>query len=570
MIQSRFRAGDKTRKEILKALVDAVGEGAATDNPGVLYSYSGTSMAFPKALPDFVVRPRTVEDVQRVVKIAGKYQVPVTPVASGTQEPGTYPWFGGVVIDTMAMDRIHEINLEGGYAVIEPGVAIGRLANELEPLGYRITTGSFPPGVSALGNYLMTAVNSHRGSGPMDDILGLEVVLADGTVFRTGSAAWSATYKNTGWHAPTNGFPNIKNMFIDSAGTLGVVTRGAVRIYSLGETRALPLAAFDDFPSTLKYMMALARNNVVQHACCWHWTLYTIIDHLGRYGRGAPADVLVYEPWIKPDDRPYLIAVPTIAGFKENVEGSVKAAERLAREHGGRPFVDECKEKWSGAWKFFADHYRDHKATSQFMGGYGEGFPMMPIVIADPRKITGLEEWGLKFLRKKGLNLGLTYYSHVMDQGRAVFLRMTPFISGESTEKEKQKAAETRKQYMEQAYQRYGAVPIRFDPSYEDGELLAKGGGLKKALQKIKYGLDPENIMNSGMSVQMYGTPPKKTAPARKKATAARKKTAPAKKAASVKKAAKTKKAVKIKKTAARSARKTAAKRRKSTAGKRG
>jgi FAD/FMN-containing dehydrogenase len=121
-----------------------------------------------------------------------------------------------------------------------------------------------------------------------------------------------------------------------------------------------------------------------------------------------------------------------------------------------------------------------------------------------------LENWGLRFLRKTGLKLGLAYYSHTIDHGRSIFLRMTPFISGEADEKEKQEAADIRKQYMEKAYQRYGAVPIRFDPGYRDGELLGRTGGLKKTLSTIKYALDPDNIINPGTSVAMYGRPKKK------------------------------------------------------------
>jgi FAD/FMN-containing dehydrogenase len=288
------------------------------------------------------------------------------------------------------------------------------------------------------------------------------------------------------------------------------VTAGAVRAYSLGEARTMPVAAFGDYPSALKFMVKAARNNLVQHICCWHWTLYTIIDHLGTYGRGAPADVLVHDPWAPPDERPYILVVPSIAGLKEHVEAGEKAFLRLAGEMGGRPYTDECLSQWPGAHKFFADHYRDHQPTTQFMGGYGEGFPMMPIVIADPNKIAGLEDWGLKFLRKSDLKLGLSYYSHTIDHGRSIFLRMTPFISGESSEKEKQKATEIRRKYMEQAYKRYGAVPIRFDYGTPPGQMLKKTGGLYKALRSIKSALDPDNIINPGMSISMYGRPSKK------------------------------------------------------------
>jgi len=518
MITRRFHPDKAVQKRVLKALRDVVGSERATDNPAVLYTYAGSAMLFPKALPHFVVRPRTTEEVQRVLAVARRNQVPVTPVASGSQEPSTYPWFGGIVLDTMAMDRIHEVDPDKGYAVIEPGVSIGRLSLELGKRGMRCTVGSFPPGVSALGNYLMTAVNSHRTQGPLDDILGLEVVLADGTVMHTGSRAFGHTYPNTGWHLASNSFPNLKNLFIDAAGTLGIVTRGAVRAYSIGEARALPLSAFDDYASALAYMVRIGRGNLAQHVCCWHWMLYTIIDHLGRYGRGAPADVLLKKPWEAPGDRPYIVVVPSIAGFREPVEAAERAAERVTRELGGRIWTDECQEKWPGAWKFFADHYRDHRPTDQFMGGYGEGFPVMPIVIADPTRIAGLEDWGLRYLHKSALRLGLTYYSHAIDQGRSIFLRMTPFIAPESTPAEMEEAARVRRSYLEEAYKRYGAVPIRHDYGLAPGETLEKTGGHARALQAVKRALDPENLINPGMSVSIYGKPP---APARKKKPAA-------------------------------------------------
>ncbi len=505
MITKRVSLDKETKKNVLKALIDVLGEKRATDNPAIMYSYSGSGMPFPKASPDFVARPKTTEEVKCIVDIARKFQVPVTPVASGGQEPGTYPWFGGIVVDTMAMNVIHEIDETAGYALIEPGVTMGRLSNELSKKNLRLTMGSFPPGISCVGNYLMTAVNSHRTLGPTDDLLGLEVVLSDGTVLNTGSKAFSHTYPTSSWNLQSNSFPNIKNLFIDHAGTLGIVTKAAVRVYGLGEARTMPISAFNDYPTALEYMVRVGRGNLVQHICAWHWALYTIIDHLGVYGRGAPTDVLTREPWESPEDRPYIVVVPSISGFKEQVDGARQSAERITKELGGMIYTDECKETWPGAYKFFKDHYHDHKPTNQFQGGYGEAIPMMPIVFGDPRSIAGLEDWGLKFLRNSGLRLGLTYYSHANDQSRSIFLRMTPFAAASSSEEEMAEMAAARRQYMEEAFNRYGAVPVRHDYGLNPGEMLSKTGGHGKALKSIKKALDPDNIMNSGMSVSIYG-----------------------------------------------------------------
>jgi FAD/FMN-containing dehydrogenase len=403
------------------------------------------------------------------------------------------------------MDKIHEIDEVAGYALVEPGVTIGRLSNELQRRGLRLTVGSFPPGISVLGNYLMTAVNSHRTLGPSDDILGLEVVMADGTVAQTGSRAFANSYETVSWNVATNSFPNIKNLFIDHAGTLGVVTKGAVRIYNKCEAQTMPLAGFDDYPTALKYMLQISKGNLVQHTCSWHWALYTIIDHLGRYGQGGPVEVMTREPWDPPENRPYVVVVPSIAGFKEQVDGARQSAERLTKELGGKVWTEECQSEWPGAYKFFKDHYMDHVVTEQFQGAYGEGVPMMPIVFSDPRRIAGLEKWGLKFLRENGLRLGLTYYSHSNDQGRSIFLRMTPFIPAESTPEEAQEAADVRRKYMVEAFNRYGAVPVRHDYGLPPGDTLDKTGGHGQVVKKIKKALDPDNIMNSGMSVSIYG-----------------------------------------------------------------
>ena len=505
MISKRIKFSEAERARVLRALQRIVGSERATANPAIRYGYSGTSMVLPKAMPDFVVRPRNVADIQKVLLLARKRRIPVTPVASGTQEPSTYPWFGGIVLDTLALNRILEINVGGAYAVVEIGVSIGQLAKALQKENLRLAMGSFPPGISVLGNYLMTAANSHRSSGIMDDILGLEVVLADGTVFQTGSKAFGHTYPALGWHYPSNTFPNVKNLFLDAGGTLGVVTQGAVRVYQMNEAQALPVSAFESYAQALEYMKRLSRANLVQHICAWHWPLYTIIDHLGRYGRGAPAEILLYDPWTKPDERPYILVVPSMSGYREVIAAGEQAAKRITEELGGRIYTEECREKWPGAWKFFADHYRDHQPTNQFMGGFGEGFPLMPMVIADPNRVAGLEHWGLRFLRKSPLRLALSYYSHSLDQCRSVFLRMTTFVSPESSPKEIERAAATRQKYLEQAFRRYGAIPVRYDYGHPPGAVLKKTGGQAQVLKAIKRALDPENILNPGMSLSMYG-----------------------------------------------------------------
>lgn len=504
MIRSRVRLDRRRREGLLRDLRRVLGARRVRTDPAALYAYSGTATTTPRAMPDVVAIPSAPEEVPGVLAAARRWGAPVTPVASGTQEPGTHPFFGGIVLDLMGMRRIEEVNLAGGTALVQSGVTVGQLARRLARDGRRIPVGSFPPGVSVVGNYTQVAVNSHRSSGILDDVVTLEVVLPDGRILRTGSAAY-ADGGPPSWHATTSGFPDLRGLFMNAAGTLGVITRASVRIYDLGEAQAVPIQAFDDYRSAVTFMERATRANLCQHISTWHWALYTIIDHLETYGRGSPGEVVVSDPWEPPDDRPYTLVVPTVAGFREDVEVHRKVLDRLARELGGRPWEEECRKRFPGAFRFFEDHYALHRPTNTFMGGYAEGIPMMPIVFADPRRVADLEHWGIRFLRKSPLKLGLTYYSHSVDQNRAIFLRMTPFIFPAASPAEIRRAVEARARYMKRALARYGGVPIR--PSYDQppGATLRRTGPYGEVLRAMKRTIDPENLMNPGMSIAMYG-----------------------------------------------------------------
>ncbi len=145
----------KLAERAYRELVDALGEEKVTRNRTILFSYSGTALPIPKTMPDMVVKPDSTEDVQATLRIANKLVVPVTPVASATLEPSVYPRAGGIVLDTYAMDRIREINTDAAYAVIEPGVPMGKLSRAIAPYNFRAALGSFPPGNSALINYTL-------------------------------------------------------------------------------------------------------------------------------------------------------------------------------------------------------------------------------------------------------------------------------------------------------------------------------------------------------------------------------------------------------------------------------
>ena len=488
-----------------RELTDALGEDKVTTNKSILFSYSGSAMPIPKTMPDVVVRPDCVEDVQVVLKIADKLVVPVTPVASGTLEPSVFPRAGGIVLDTYAMGKIIEINTDAAYAVIEPGVSIGELVRAIRPHGFRVTLGSYPPGNSVVGNYHLKGHGTHRSSGIDSECLGLEVVLPDGTVVRTGSKAFEDSYPGMGWHLQWGPLPDLRGIFLNACGTLGVITKMAVRMYPLNDVQAMPIVGFDSYADSVEFMKIVSRANLVEHTVTWHWGLYTVINILTSGGEVKDSSdylkLFVTEPWTDPGDRPYNLVLNIMTGYQEDIDTHTRLIKSIAEGLGGRVMTEWVQEQLPGAWEYFKTYGIDHEPCVSFMKGFALGFGFMHILNAEPKDVVALEEFGLKFVWNRGLQYGTTYYSHCIDQGRSIFLRLTPFVDPVDKE-EHAMAIEIYKDYIEEGMKRYGGVPIRYDGL---NNYVEKAGGFGDLMRRIKKGVDPNNILNPGLKIYEGG-----------------------------------------------------------------
>jgi 4-cresol dehydrogenase (hydroxylating) len=179
-----------------------------------------------------VVFPRSTEEVLVIVRAANRHRVPIYPISAGnniglgSRSPVRD---GQVVVDLgWHMSRIIEVNEDLGYAVVEPGVSFQMLHDELAILGDRlmVSATSGPPLGSVLGN----AIDKGAGYGPHFDhfgtLCGLEVVLGNGEVLRTGEGSMRDE-KRANWHVSKYSFgPILDGLFAQS--NFGIVTRAAV------------------------------------------------------------------------------------------------------------------------------------------------------------------------------------------------------------------------------------------------------------------------------------------------------------------------------------------------------
>jgi len=219
------------------------------------YSFDATATGDKVFLPDIVVLPETEEQISKIVRAANKYNIPIIPRGAGTNLcGGCIPVKGGIVVHFSKMNKILEINSENLTCKVQPGVVIEKLQQEVEKLGL-----FYPPDpsnlkVSTIGGSIALSSGGPRFfkyGGTKDYVLGLNVVLADGSIISTGGK----TAKNvTGY--------NLTQLFVGSEGTLGVITEATLRLIPLPEERQVVLAFFDSIDKAANVVTEIVSSKI--------------------------------------------------------------------------------------------------------------------------------------------------------------------------------------------------------------------------------------------------------------------------------------------------------------------
>src|SRR3954463_15110846 len=203
------------------ALIDRLrailGPAGLLHSPGELLVYECDGYTIEKNRPDVVVFPTTTDQVVQIVRVCNELDVPFLPRGAGTSlAGGCLPVGGGVVISLARMKRILEVDYRNRYAVVEPGVVNVQLTNHVKAHGWHFAPDPSSQGACTVGGNVAT-----NSGGPhtlkygvtVNHVLGVEIVLPDGSVIRTGGPAEdSPGYDLTG-------------VLVGSEGTLGVATR---------------------------------------------------------------------------------------------------------------------------------------------------------------------------------------------------------------------------------------------------------------------------------------------------------------------------------------------------------
>jgi glycolate oxidase len=186
---------------------------------------------FASHLPDAVALPRSTKSVSTILRFANQHGIPVTARGAGHgYVGGCVPLHGGIVLSLERMNRIKEINAGDFVAVVEPNVVTAELQFQVEAQNLFYPPDPASRAKNSIGGNIITNAGGPRClkyGVTRDYVLGLEVVLADGTIVKLGSR----THKNK------TGF-DLHRLFVGSEGLLGIVTEATLKLLPLPPYRA--------------------------------------------------------------------------------------------------------------------------------------------------------------------------------------------------------------------------------------------------------------------------------------------------------------------------------------------
>jgi glycolate oxidase len=217
------------------------------------YSYDGFVKEF---MPDAVILPRSTLEVSRIMKVADREGVNIVARGAGTNLSGnSVARQGGMIMSFTRMNRIVEIDISNRCAVVQPGVVNADLQKQVMKRGF-----FYPPDPASMAVCTLGGNVALNAGGPRavkygvtrDYVLGLEVVLADGEIIRTGGK----TIKNVSGY-------DLTRLMVGSEGTLGIITEITLRLIPLPKARKTLLAVFRSVEEVAETVSAIVSAGIV-------------------------------------------------------------------------------------------------------------------------------------------------------------------------------------------------------------------------------------------------------------------------------------------------------------------
>src|SRR5438132_4114632 len=332
---------DARKRSLRRELEAIVGRDGVLSDPEELLVYESDGLTLFRALADFVVFPRSAEDVAAIVRLANREALPFVARGAGTGlSGGCLPSEGGVVISLMRMNRVLEVDYDNQIAVVEPGLVNLHLSWAVGPKGYYYAPDPSSQQACTIGGNI-----ANNSGGPhtlkygvtTNHVLGLQVVMPDGEIVWLGGRTRDA-----------QGY-DLAGVFVGSEGTFGIATKVVVRILKKPQAVKTVLAVFDAVPKASAAVSAIIARGLVPAAVEMidQLTIQAVEDAFGcGYPRDAAAALLV-----------------ELDGLRAGMETQAERIVAACRESGAREVrtaADEAERQllWKGRKSAFGAYGR--------------------------------------------------------------------------------------------------------------------------------------------------------------------------------------------------------------------
>ncbi|MDB5415913.1 MAG: 2-hydroxy-acid oxidase [Rubritepida sp.] len=305
-----------------------------TTNDAIRQQHSRGEDTTTPTMPDAVAFVETTAEVSELLKLCNQHGVAVTPFGAGTSLEGhVNPVRAGISLDLSRMTAILEVNSEDMDGLIEPGVTRQQLNEYLRDQGLFFPVD--PGSVCTIGGMCATRASGTaavRYGTIRENVLGLEVVLADGRVINTGGRTRKAA----------NGY-DLTRLFIGSEGTLGVITKIRLRLHGIPEAVSAAVCQFPSLEAAVNSVITTMQLGIPV-------ARIELLDEVQMAACIAYSKLEGYEP------------VPTLFlefhGTDAGVAEQAESVQAITAEHGGSGFAwARDAETRNKLWKARHDAY---------------------------------------------------------------------------------------------------------------------------------------------------------------------------------------------------------------------
>jgi alkyldihydroxyacetonephosphate synthase len=423
----------------------------------------------PPYLADYVVKPLSIEALEKIIRYAGKIGMGITVYGGGSGTVGgVIPMGGGIVIDMSFFDNIIRLDEESLTVEVESGIIAQVLENYLNKSGY--TFRHFPQSFrsASIGGLIATRSTgqfSSKYGGIENFVVSIEAILPDGKILRTPAVP----RRSAG--------PEVKNLFIGSEGIFGVITKAVLKIQKIPEAMKFQCFVYDNIFEGLDAIREIMQSGLEPPVVRLYNKKESELKFAGMgFGYRGCLLVLLYE------------------GKREIVEAECSVSERINLKRGAEYIGSKLGDIWFEN-RFDTRHIMEMQETP---GGISDAIEVSASWSRIKKIYTSIED----YFSSRNITLA-SHFSHAYSDGISSYNIF--YIREKNEKKAIDEFKRVWKDIMKITVVNGGSISHHHGIGMVKNKMLPiELGEGYKILEKLKKALDPKMIFNRGKLLK-YG-----------------------------------------------------------------